>query len=126
MPEGMKLLSATEHQIQTSIIQFLGYKGYYVMRLNSGAIRTDKQKLVRLAERGTPDLLAFKSNNPYWNIGDRELATKDAYTCDLLFIEVKRPGKEATDIQKMKMQELTEYGARCIVATSIDDVEKQL
>ncbi len=41
----------------------------------------------------------------------------------LLFIEVKKPGKVATDLQKVKMEELEGYGAKCVVATCIEDLE---
>ena len=64
-----------------------------------------------LAEKGTPDLMAFKKIYPGkpGNI--------------LIFVEVKRPGKKPTYLQEQKMKELEEYGAKCIVATSIDDLK---
>lgn len=119
---NMKLPSPTEHQIQTSIINFLGYKGYYVMRLNSGAIRTDKGNMVRLAVRGTPDLLAFKKvlrqATPAHQIMVENI--------DLLFVEVKRMGNKPTFAQEQMMQNLTEKGARCLVIHSIEELEKFL
>lgn len=108
----MKKLEPTEHQIQDSIIQYLRYKGYYVQRLNSGAIRTAAGGLVRMSAVGTPDIMAFRLEKEWIGPG-----------VNLVFIEVKRPGKKATDLQKMRMRELEEYGARCIVATGIEDLK---
>lgn len=65
---------------------------------------------------GTPDIMAFKRT---W------LGTKEAYleAADLIFIECKRPGNKATPLQTAVMKELESFGARCFVATSIEDVE---
>lgn len=112
----MKLPSATEHQIQTQIINYLRIKGYYVMRLNSGKYAVGEgrdRRFVMGQDAGTPDLMAFKDHT-----------MKDFV--ELLFIEVKRPGKKATSLQEAKMRELTDYGARCIVATSVEDLKEKL
>lgn len=98
----------TEHQIQTQIISFLRLKGFYVIRLNSGRMSYEykgRRKFMMLAEKGTPDVMGFKYGQ-------------------VLFVEVKRPGKKATLLQEMKMRELEEYGAKCLVATCIEDLEK--
>lgn len=44
----------------------------------------------------------------------------------LLVIAVKRPGNKPTPLQKAVMEELESFGARCIVATSVEDVERAL
>lgn len=106
----------TEHSIQTAIINYLGYLGYYVQRLNSGAVRTPTGGLVRLAAKGTPDIMAFKKCP--MNFGEEDV--------HLFFIEVKRPGKKATFNQEHMMKELEAHGAKCIIATSVEDLEEQL
>lgn len=77
------------------------------MRLNSGAIQTVNGMRVRLSEAGTPDILAIKQGR-------------------IVFIEVKRPGNKPTERQIAKMKILEEYGAKCIVAHSVDELEIML
>lgn len=90
------------------------------MRLNSGRIpMTDyrgKQRMIWMGEKGTPDLMAFRK--PY-------VFDKKYRLVQLLFIEVKRPGKKPTFNQEQMMKLLEEKGARCIVATGIEDLEKE-
>lgn len=112
----------SEHQLQTLIINYLFIKGYYAMRLNSGKIPMEGKRgrrLIQMLPAGTPDIMAFKS--PRVVIFDP--ARK---YCELLFIEVKRPGNKPTILQQTKMKELEESGARCFVASSIEDVDKYL
>lgn len=112
----------TEHQIQTLLKNYLTAKGWYCMRLNSGRIpmadHRGKQRMIWMGEKGTPDLMAFRR---IW-LGDVFLHARPG-VADLLFIEVKRPGKKPTFNQVQKMKELEEKGARCIVATGIEDLE---
>jgi hypothetical protein len=42
----------------------------------------------------------------------------------LYFIEVKKPGKEPELAQVMKMNELEEKGAFCLVAHSVEEVQE--
>ena len=114
----MKLPEATEHQIQTMLINYLRAKGWYVMRLNTGKYSVGEGKYKRFImgqEVGTPDVMAFKANKKYLNLGS-----------ELVFIEVKRNKKmKPTFHQIHKMEELKSYGAKCIVATSIEDLQKE-
>lgn len=116
----IKPIQATEHQIQNLLIHYLRVKGFYVMRLNSGAIRVDK-RLIRMAEKGTPDMLAFRELISLV-VPPRIVSMK---TTNMIFIEVKRPGNKPTFLQKLKMEELERYGAKCIVASSIEDLQKE-
>ena len=109
----MKSLQPTEKEIQDNIIEYLRRKKWYVQRLNSGVYRLEKS-LVRGVAAGTPDVMAFKR----WGYGD------NAHV-HLLFVEVKRPGKKATPLQLSKMSELARYGAKCLVATCIEDLQKE-
>ena len=117
-----KMPPMKEHQLMTLLKNYLQAKGWWVMRINSGAIRaTNKygnQHMVRLAEVGMPDLMAFRS-------ADRGI--KDYFELtQLLFIEVKVPGNKPTFLQIRKMKELEEFGARCIVIHSLEELEKEL
>ena len=112
----IKLPPLSEHEIQTQILHYLGYKGFYTMRLNSGMIPMQSAKgsrLIRMAQAGTPDIFAFGNKGV-----DNEVK--------LYFFEVKAEGKSATFLQEQKMIELTEHGAICAVVHSIEEVKKVL
>jgi len=107
-------LKETEHEIMNAIINILWIKGFYPMRLNSGKIPMESKygkRLIQLLPAGTPDIMAFK---PY------------ADHVKLIFVEVKAGNNEATWIQQQKMIELTRFGAKCIVAHSVDELLSQL
>ena len=73
-----------EHQVEGVLRQ----NGYYVQKMQSGVMRSfynGKSYLTKMAASGTPDIMAFK-------VGE------------LLFVEVKRPGHDATPLQKMKAE----------------------
>jgi Holliday junction resolvase len=70
----------SEQAIQWKKIKELEAKGYYVIKL----IRTNKN--------GIPDLIAIPPNS------------------DVLFVEVKQPGKNPTPLQKFRAKELGDRG----------------
>lgn len=92
-----------ETAIQTAIAEALRWRGCYVERRNSGAVKTAKGGLVRLAPAGTPDLALIL---PGGRAG---------------FCEVKRPGEGPTAIQLACHEELRRYGAVVVVAHSVDE-----
>lgn len=110
----------SEHQLQNQIINYLRYKRYYVDRMNSGKMRTrdsrGKMFFVQLHPVGTPDLMAFKTERVETPKGDTVIQTR------LYFIEVKVPGNKPTRMQTIKMQELINHGAKCIVAHSVEEL----
>lgn len=109
-------ITLSEKQIQTQIINYLRYKGWYVMRLNSGKYSVGEGRSTRFImgqEAGTPDLMAFKDS--FYGKGESIVS--------LIFIEVKTPKNKPTPLQTAKMKELEEYGAMCLVATCIEDLE---
>jgi hypothetical protein len=120
-----KLPGPTEHQIQTQIINFLQHKGYYVQRMNSGALRDRRNHLIRLNRAGTPDVMAFKRLDPRV-VGQAGRLRATEPKLDLLFVEVKRPGNPPTETQIRVMKELEEHGARCLVAHSVEEVEEAI
>lgn len=87
------------------------------MRLNSGAIRTDKGNMVRMARTGTPDIMCFK------NI-EEEGSYHHNGCVNLLFIEVKRPGNKPTFAQEQMMKELEEKGGQCYVIHNLEELQK--
>lgn len=118
----------SENAIKKAIIEYLIYKGYLVLRVNSGAALgqyEDKQGQVKKrflrfvqyfaqgltfkeGQAGVSDLLAFKE-------GQNPLA-----------IETKVPGKKATEAQDRFMTAWAEHGGVWCVAESVDDVERVL
>lgn len=94
----------TENEIQKSIIDWCEARGDMVLRMNAG--RT--QHNVRLAPKGTPDLMCLpRGGGVYW-------------------IEVKQPGKKPTEDQLAMHKELFSRGHLVIVACSYEDVETAL
>lgn len=96
-----------EQDIQNAILDYLSYRGIFAIRLNSGAIKTERGSLVRGCPAGTPDILSIVAGRA-------------------VFIEVKRPGKQPTAIQEAMHQRLRQSGAVVLVATCIEDVEAAL
>ena len=98
---------ALEHAIQQQIIEWLQYKGWFVWRQNSGMVMTNHNTLVRMGTAGMPDVFALKDGL-------------------LIGVEVKQPGKKATDIQERMLEELRNHGAGTIVTHSVDELERWL
>lgn len=117
-----KLPEATEHMIQTQLIHWLKYHGYYVQRLNSGKYSVGEgrnKRFIMGQDAGTPDIMAFKSVDDECGDTCPHIAQTRLY-----FIEVKRSMKhKATALQIAKMSELIDYGADCFIASSIEDLE---
>jgi len=99
--------STPERAIQASMMTYLRLRGYYVLRLNAGALPNKQGRPVHMLPAGCPDLLAIKAGR----------AT---------FVEVKRPGKMPTEGQRLMMETLRSYGARCLCATSVEELEREL
>lgn len=117
-------LPVSERSIQNSIIEYLQLKGWYVHRINSGMIPMSykgKQRMIRLGS-GMPDLMAFKENL----VPVTQALPLKINSLKLLFIEVKIPGKDATPIQKAKMEELEVHGARCLTIHSLEELQTEL
>lgn len=61
-------------------------------------------KLIQTNKNGIPDLIAVRSGR-------------------VVFVEVKRPGKEPEPLQKFRHKEIRKNGTEVIVATSTKDTE---
>ena len=118
----MKSLKVSEREIQKSITEYLRLKKYMVIRLNSGSFPLGEGKnrrFFRSCEPGTPDLMAFKEGN----CDPAELGSNDVHA-KLYFIEVKAGKNKATQLQLDKMAELAVYGATCIIAHSVEELQE--
>lgn len=117
------LPAPTEHQIQNAVIGYLKARGYYVQRLNAGKFSMGEgrnKRFIQGVEVGTPDVMAFKPLDIRPHLDVKPVAG----IAVLYFIEVKRPGKVPTVHQEAKMAELEEYGAKCLVVHSVEELEQ--
>lgn len=113
-----KLPEIRETQISQLIQNYLQAEGYYVQRLNAGGYKTNTGYLRGVAT-GTPDIMAFKKCGMRTILGSGHT--------HLLFVEVKRPSNpKPTFNQEMKMKELEEHGARCLVVHSLEELQNKL
>lgn len=102
---------ASEHDIQQSILNNLPLLGVKAIRINSGRYSVGEgrnKRMIMGAPAGTPDVIGVHKSGR------------------MVMIEVKRPGNTPTRIQEMVMDEWREAGAYVFVATSIDDVIREL
>src|SRR4051812_20244915 len=95
---------ATEHEIQLTIETYLAVRRHKVIRVNSGMIPIEQQggrRLIRLAEKGTSDLIVCQyPTGTFWAI------------------EVKRPGKVPTLHQQVFLDGISAIGGKTLVAHS--------
>jgi len=105
-----------EKVAQKQIMEYLTLRGWVVERMNSGKIPAKygtKTRYIHLHSTGTPDVQALRK-------------TPNGYT-EALYVEVKRPGEKPTEEQLAMHEVLREKaGARVIVATSWEDVDRKL
>lgn len=102
-----KLNLPLESEIQRGILDYLKLRGYLCKRNNSGKIishRRGKTWAVNLGAAGWPDIIGLTKGGKFFGI------------------EVKRPGEEATEIQKEIGLQIEMSGGIWFVAHSIDEV----
>lgn len=107
-----------ERAIQGQILQYLHYRGIKAYRINAGMIPTGEKRsrrMIRLAPKGSADI---------WGVLPADRDGNNAGRA--IFVEVKAKGGKLTQFQELFLQEMKEQGAVCIVARSIDDVEREL
>jgi hypothetical protein len=91
-----------ESDISSAIGKKLDNLEIWNTRINSGIIKTDSGRVVRLAKEGTPDRV---------------------FACGVtVWLEVKRPGKNPTPDQAKTIRELNENGSIALVVYNDEDV----
>ena len=106
-----------ERDIQRAIIEWMNYNGFKVIRINSGQAKVqdeDKEgninhRRIMLAPSGTPDVIGCYKK-----------------TGRMVLVEIKRPGRRAKKNQQLIMDDWKKAGAYVFVATSIEDVKKEI
>lgn len=102
----------SESDIQRTILDYLALLRIPAWRNNSGAVALGEGKsrrYVRYGQKGSSDILGVLPPSGR-----------------LLAIEVKRPGNKPTEHQTAWLERMRAAGAVCIVATSIEDVQRVL
>jgi hypothetical protein len=90
-----------ESDISSAIGKKLDNLEIWNTRINSGIIKTDSGRVVRLAKEGTPDRV---------------------FACGVtVWLEVKRPGKNPTPDQAKTIRELNENGSIALVVDNEND-----
>lgn len=106
-----------ESAIQAHVLQYLRLRGIKAYRINAGMIPTGEKRsrrMIRLAPKGFSDIMGV--------LGEAFGRHKGR----AIFVEVKAKGGKLTQFQEMFLDEMRQQGAVCIVARSIDDVEREL
>lgn len=103
-----------EREIQRAIMEWMNYNGFKVIRINSGQVikkeeETGENRRILMAPSGTPDILGCHKK-----------------TGRMVLVEVKRPGLKPKPLQEITMNDWRESGAFVFVATSIEDVQREI
>ena len=93
-------ITLTENDVERQCIDLLRLKGYYVVRLQSGLLKTPDGRWIRVGEPGLPDYVCVKRD---------------------FFLEVKRPWGKLSGAQVNKIFELEACG---YAVAAIDSVER--
>lgn len=78
----------SENDVEFGVKQVLQYRGYYVVRLQSGTFKTVDDRWQKVGDPGLPDYVAV---HPKW---------------PAVFVEVKRPGGKLRETQLQKIWEM--------------------
>lgn len=94
-------------QLVRQIIDYLNYRGHFVQRTNSGAIRINtptNNRFIKLSMAGTADITGCSKDGKF------------------LAIECKIGKNKPTDLQNAYLEEIRKRGGIAIVAYNLDDV----
>ena len=108
-----------ERDIQRSIVQYLESLGACVIRINSGAVKTEGRFTRFNSLLGCPDLIACFPE-VIWR--ESRFATESRF----VGVEVKRTSGKVTPLQAKAHDKLAQAGALVIVARSVEDVREVL
>ena len=100
----------TEAGVQRAVLEHLQYHPLvaFAMRINAGAIKTEKGALVRMAPAGTSDIIGMLRDGRF------------------LAVEIKAGKNKPTQLQQEFMDQVNEDGGLAFCAWAVDDVEKML
>lgn len=96
------MVQESEHQIQSSILNYLGHRQIFHYRQNSGAVKTEG-RFFQFGAVGSPDIVCI-------------------YKGKYIGIEVKAKKGRQSSHQKQFQEAMEDAGGHYILAKSIDDV----
>lgn len=105
----------SEQALQNACIEFLQYRHFWTMRVNSGMVKTEKGGIVKLAMNGVPDILCIK---PATAVPASPIA--------VYWFEIKKPGKKSTPIQKARQDELRSLGCKVFEIHSLEELAEAI
>ena len=112
----MKLTTPKESEIQKGILAFLRAHGAWCVRVNGGAVKTEK-RFIRFTDTvGTPDILCC------WPMPARSCTHGAVFVA----VECKRPGGKLRPEQAATIDAINRAGGVAFVADSIEAVERAL
>lgn len=120
-------IEPSENDIQRAIVDLLVAYGWQVHRLQAG-LAVASGKVIKLGEKGQPDLLAIRSRTI--EVLDTiegvmvKTALKLVYDC--VYIEVKAPRGRLRSDQELWITEARRRGLAVIVVRSVDDLAAQM
>src|SRR5215212_4578308 len=106
-----KTYGGSEQQLQNACITFLQYRQFLVFRMNAGMIKTESGSMIKVGQKGNPDLMAFRP------------ATIDR-PIQVYWFEIKKPGKKSTPIQKARQDELRAAGCKVYEIHSLEEMQQ--
>ena len=96
-----------ESQVQSAILEYLGYTKHFHYRNNTGALKTERGHFVRFGAVGSPDII---------------LIVKGFY----IGCEVKGTDGKQSDKQKEFQDKLERAGGKYFLAHSLDEFKESL
>ena len=105
-----------EQDTVRAILAYLGARGVLAWRNNVGAVSAGG-RFVRFGSKGMSDIIG---------VLPPRLETNNRNFGRFLAIEVKRPGQQPTPYQAGFLDQVRKAGGVAFVATSVQDVEREL
>jgi hypothetical protein len=97
-----------EKHIQKEIMEYLEFMGYVVVKVNNVGIKKPDGQYIPPRKKGISDILACSPDGKF------------------VAIEVKRPGKEMTDEQRLFLERVRHNDGIAFCAKSLDDVMERV
>lgn len=127
--------TATESEIQSSILSYLEYKGYKAFRTNAGNFfmenKRGKKSMIKGLPKGFPDIMVFVHGKSKVAIpgaseivapnGKKLAQTVDVQFPTVAFIEVKKEGGELREDQIKFRDEYVKFGFTFHTFKSLDE-----
>lgn len=101
-------MKETEHSIQATILEYLLFRGHFVWRNNSGMVFSEYKGVKRAWRAGVE--------------GGADILGIEKATGKFIAVEVKVPGKHATDLQQAFLDNIKQRGGHAFEAHSLEEV----